>query len=341
MKKHNFANMKQGWTTMDKKAKRKTIIKLSLFIIFTALVIVTFVFSAKIFGETSVFNDTISENTTLNGIFQSIPSIIRSVQIIIISWLILITLRAILKKAFTRTKRGQTIVKLINSFIKYLIAIIALLLVLGAWGVNTTALLASAGILGLVIGLGAQSLIADIIAGVFIVFEGEYEVGDIVVIDNWRGTVKEIGIRATKIVDAGGNVKIINNSEIVSVINQTDELSIAGCEVGIEYGEDLEKVENLIKDNLENFRENIPQIKATPEYLGVAALGASSVTLKLIAKCNEEDKFGVQRSLNREIKLLFDRNGINIPFPQIVVNQPQANQNVKIETIDNSDHLSK
>ena len=84
-----------------------------------------------------------------------------------------------------------------------------------------------AGVLALIIGLGSQSLVADILAGIFIVFEGEFQVGDIVIIDGWRGEVKEIGIRTTKLVDVGGNIKIVNNSEIKTIINQTQELSLA------------------------------------------------------------------------------------------------------------------
>ncbi|MGN0789023.1 MAG: mechanosensitive ion channel family protein, partial [Christensenellales bacterium] len=192
------------------------------------------------------------------------------------------------------------------------------------WGVNTATLLAGAGILTLVIGLGAQSLVSDIVAGMFIVFEGEFEVGDIVVINGWRGTVQEVGIRTTKIVDAGGNVNIVNNSQITSIINQTQEISVAKCEVGIEYGASIPKVEEVIKNNLDTIKNNIPAIIEGPYYKGVSALGESSVNLLLIAKCKEEDVYQVQRDMNREIKLIFDDNDINIPFPQVVLNQPKS-----------------
>lgn len=178
------------------------------------------------------------------------------------------------------------------------------------------------GVLSLVIGLGAQSLVADIIAGLFIVIEGEYQIGDIVIIDDWRGTVQEIGIRTTKIVDAGGNVKIINNSEVKSIVNQTQELSVAKAYIGIEYGESIPRVEIVIRDNLEKIKERIPAIVEGPYYKGVDALSASSVDLLFVAKCKEEDIYQVQRDLNRELKLMFDANNINVPFPQIVVNEP-------------------
>ena len=198
-----------------------------------------------------------------------------------------------------------------------------ILAALSAAGVDTAALVASAGILSLVIGLGAQSLIADIIAGLFTIFEGEYQVGDIVVVDGWRGTVEEIGIRSTRIVDAGGNTKIINNSEIKTVINQTQHLSCVSTVISIEYGESLPRVELVIRDNLDRIKAAIPQIVNGPFYKGVTALSASSVDLIFMSDCKEEDYYIVQRAMNRELKILFDENDINIPFPQVVVNQPQ------------------
>lgn len=104
------------------------------------------------------------------------------------------------------------------------------------------AILAGIGILGLIVGLGAQPLIADVIAGLFIVFEKVFDVGDIIVVDGFRGTVKEIGIRTTQIVDVGGNVKIINNSDLKTIINMTNQLSLAICDLNIEYGESLKEL---------------------------------------------------------------------------------------------------
>ena len=230
--------------------------------------------------------------------------------------------RMILKLAARRLKRGRALVDLLSSFVKYIAAIILVFAVLSVFGVNTTALLAGIGILSLIVGLGAQPLIEDIIAGVFIVFEHVFEVGDIIVVDGFRGTVKEIGIRTTQIEDAGGDIKVVNNSDIRTLVNMTSQLSLAISEIDIEYGESLERVELIIKDNLDAIRNNIPGIAEGPFYMGVARLGASGVTLRFTAKCPEAEKFQVERDLNRQLKLLFDKNGINIPFTQIVVHQP-------------------
>ncbi len=281
--------------------------------------VVAFAFNSRI---ADVFQRTVSENKVVQTLFQKVPALIKTVQIVTIAVVIAVIVRLVLGKLFCRGNRAATVVKLINSFLNWIIGLVAVLLVLSAWGVNTGTLLASAGILSLVIGLGAQSLIADIIAGLFIVIEGEYRIGDIVIIDDWRGTVQEIGIRTTKIVDTGGNIKIINNSDIRSIVNQTQELSLAKASIGIEYGESIPRVEIVIRDNLDKIRDRIPAIVEGPYYKGVQELGASSVDLLFVAKCKEEDIYQVQRDLNRELKLMFDENNINVPFPQIVLNQP-------------------
>lgn len=219
-------------------------------------------------------------------------------------------------------RRGKAVVDIICSLIKYAAVIVLLFFILKTAGLDTTAILAGIGILGLIVGLGAQPLIADIIAGLFIVFEKVFDVGDIIVVDGFRGTVKEIGIRTTQIVDAGGNIKIINNADVKTVVNMTNQLSLAICDIGIEYGESLERVESILKENLPAIREAIPDIKDGPFYKGVADLGDSAVILRFVANCEEDTRYQVERDLNRQFKLLFDKYNINIPFTQVVVNEP-------------------
>ena len=234
------------------------------------------------------------------------------------SWII----RLCLKQVGKALHKGRAILDLTSSLIKYAAVIVLLFMVLKTLGVDTTAILAGIGILGLVVGLGAQPLIADIIAGLFIVFEHIFEVGDIIVVDGFRGTVKEVGIRTTQIEDAGGNIKIVNNADIKTLVNMTAALSVASCEMSIEYGESLERVEAILAEALPKIKEAIPEIKEGPYYKGVSALADSSVNLKFIAKCEEGARYQVERDLNRQFKLVFDKNNINIPFPQVVVNEP-------------------
>ena len=321
----------------SKKSRKKQITKLIVLSILVAITVVFYIFSTELFSETSVFKNVVSTNQTLQSLYEAVPAIFKCIQIFTIFVLIFMIIKILFSKIFAKSRKGITIVKLVCSFLKYLLGVIAILMMLSAFGVDTTTLLASVGILTLVIGLGAQSLIADVIAGMFIVFESEFEVGDIVVIDGWRGTVSEIGIRATRIVDAGGNIKIINNSAISSVINQTEEISIAKCIVGIDYGESLERVEQVIKDNLPKMKANIPDIIEGPIYRGVTALNTSSVDLLFIAKCEEENIYQVQRDMNRAIKLIFDANDVNIPFTQVVVNEAGPKKDISNNSYSNKE----
>ena len=303
-----------------KKISTKMIIWWCIYALFIAGTVLAFVFEPEM---KAFFALEVSANPTVQWMYSVMTiGIIRSFQVIVIaiaSWYVL----ALIAKVTFRTQKGITIAKLLVNFAKWVIAIASIFIILSAWGANTTFMLASAGVVTLVIGLGSQALVADILAGVFIVFEGDFQVGDIIIIDNWRGEVQSIGIRTTRLVDAGGNVKIVTNSDIKSIINQTKELSLAKCYISTSYNDRIEHIEKVIADNLEAIKERIPAIVEGPFYKGVAELGASSVDLLFIAKCKEKDIYQVQRDLNRELKILFDDNNINIPFPQVTVSYEQ------------------
>ena len=217
--------------------------------------------------------------------------------------------------------RGETIGHLLMSVVKYGGVLGAVFYSLYLVGLDSTSLLASAGVLSLVIGLGAQSLIRDILAGIFIVFEGEFRVGDIVTIGGFRGTVMDIGLRTTKVMAPEGNVKIYCNSEISGVLNMTKEASVAICRIDIEYGQDIAYVEAVLKRELPAVKRHNPQILEGPTYLGVSELGSSGVTIMVMCKCREQDIKDVTRYLNRSVLQIFYDNGINVPFPNVTVSQ--------------------
>ena len=312
-----------------KKQTLKVAIILGLMILITIAIMI---YQDYLTANDSIFYITDAKNPVINAIWKKIPALIISFQIISVAALVIFLMNIILSKLFQRTNRQKTVMSLMRSMIKWVIIIITILLVLNAFGVDTSTLLASAGILALIIGLGAQSLIADIIAGFFIVFEEEYQVGDIITIDGFRGTVSDIGIRVTKIIDAGGNIKIVNNSDIKSIINQTSELSVAKCIMSIDYDESVERVEVVFKKSIDKIRKNIPNIIEGPTYKGINQLNTSSVDLFFIAKCKEEDVYQVQRDLNRELYLMFKDNNITVPFTQVVVsNREEEKKEVSAE----------
>lgn len=206
--------------------------------------------------------------------------------------------------------RLETTCKLVNSFVKYAVVIAVLFYTLSLVGVDSASLWASAGIVTLVVGLGAQSLIKDIIAGVFIVFEGDFRVGDIVTVGSWSGTVLEIGIRTTKIEDGSGNIKIFANSSIVDVVNMTKKYSYATLDLAVSYETPLERVEALFATELPKVAERLPKIVAGPYYKGVVKVGSRSLVVRIIAQCRENDRGQLTRDLTREVLLICDHHEI-------------------------------
>ena len=320
-----------------------------LFGILAAATVVIFVFYKDIFGVSHIhpvtkqvvwdyepfFNQKVSENPVAQTLFtQGVPGFLKCVAIIGCAVTLGIALHYLTKVRRIGSQKFTTVFILVVNFLKWVVVIGAIFMCLSACGLKAEFSAAGAGIVALVIGLGSQSLVADILAGIFIVFEGDYQVGDIVVLDGWRGEIQSIGVRTTKLIDAGYNVKIINNSEIKTIINQSKELSLAKCYVSTRYEDRIENIEAIIADNLAAIKDKIPAIVEGPFYKGVSELGESSVDLLFVAKCKEEDIYQVQRDLNREIKIMFDNNNIGIPFPQIVIHKGEddAPQTVSAKT---------
>lgn len=305
----------------------KEVLQYLFIVIMIGLTITAYIFRKDI---SDYFAQNLTSNETFNNILHYMPKLIISIQIIVLAITICIVLKLLSKLTFGLTDKGKTIVSLIYSLIKWIVIIASVLWILSVWGVNTTTLLAGAGVLALVIGLGAQSLIADVLAGIFIVIEGKYVVGDIVVIEGWRGKIINIGIRTTELQDIGGNIKIINNSEIRSIINQTKLQSVANCSINVSSAEPLEKVEKIIMDALPEIKQNIPAITEDIVYKGINSVSDVTTELLFTARCYEEDLYQVQRDLHRQLKLLLDKNNIAcFAPPTYVINEGKKNKTAK------------
>lgn len=318
-----WSNMTIKWADKTPGERIAAILK-GLLSLFALVICFAIVFKDSFFEKDSIFL------YVMNGDWErnvNVFAITACVMIICAAVVIVIVLQEVLRLlSKSLGARGETVCRLISSFIKYVSVIAVLYYCFALFGVDTGTLLASAGILSLVIGLGAKTLVSDILAGLFIIFEGEFQVGDIVTVGDWRGTVQEIGVRTTKIMDAGQNVKVISNSDVNGVINMTRKNSFITCDVGIEYGESLERVESILARELPHIKNRLPAIKDGPFYKGVVSLGDNSVNIRIVSQCAESDRMQLGRDLNREMKLLFDRYDINIPFPQIVLNEPKEYQ---------------
>ncbi|MBN2268499.1 MAG: mechanosensitive ion channel family protein [Acholeplasmataceae bacterium] len=290
-----------------------------------------FVLSAGLIAILSTWNyDLISLVNTSWDNFQenlevSMGRIISSLIILFIGLIILriarITFSHIGKKDGPMHKRKKTIAKVSNSIVKYLVWIIMFLIILAVWGVNVAPALAGLGIAGLVIGLGAQKFINDLIAGIFIIFERHFDVGDIVEIQGFKGEVIDIGLKTTRLKNWKGDIKVVANGEITTVINYTEDFSVAVVEFGISYGADINHTISILNERLPIVMASYEEIIEKPAVIGVTNLNSSSVDLRVTAKTIQEKHYAVERELRKQIKMILDENHIEIPFPQVVIHQ--------------------
>lgn len=315
-----------GWYCKKSKPQKVSFwVKVFIWLLGIAFVVV-FMLSKVIFGADSIlgsmWGDSENGFVSIGLWFTNHTKAFISTFITIIATLMIYFVLKWLFSIFSKAGKGaSTVLSLIRSIIKYALIILDLFLILGYWGVDTSTLVTSLGILTLVIGLGCQSLINDIVSGLFLISEKSFEVGDIVVIGDFRGTVKEVGIRSTKLLDAAGNIKIVNNSAITSCVNLSQELSVAVVDtIEVSYDVPLEKVEATFADHLKEVKDKIPAIVSGPFYKGVVGYDSDAgIKLKFVALCKEEDRYQVVRDMNREIYLLMGRNGLDIPFSRLDV----------------------
>ena len=293
---------------------KKQIYKNIFLIVFSGILLMTIMLIAK---ETDLFDDLEDMEAGLKisgGMMLNV--VLALALVVLISNVLLIVLNLF------RNRRGRigTMVTVISSLITYTSVLVAFCWILSIIGVNVSTIFASVGILALILGFGAESLVADLVTGVFILFENQYNVGDIVEIDGFRGKVKEIGIRTLSLEDTGGNIKIINNSELKNIVNRSNQRSVAVCDVSVSYNTDIEELEEKLVNMLQKIKAKHTDIFiGRVEFVGVEALADSGVVLRIIADVSEENIFKGRRLLNKEIKIMFDKDGIIIPYPQVDV----------------------
>jgi small-conductance mechanosensitive channel len=215
-------------------------------------------------------------------------------------------------------RRTRTIGKLIGNIITYVVNFIMILMLLVQLGINMGPILASAGVVGLAIGFGAQSLVKDVITGFFIIFEDQFAVGDAIQINNFKGNVEEIGLRVTKIRSGNGELYIIPNGTISQVTNFSVYNSVANIDVSISHEENVDKAVQILRDVVKDRVGVIDNLVKEPTVLGVQKLGPTEIVLRITAECRPNAQGEVTRILNAEIKKAFDANGIEIPYPRIV-----------------------
>lgn len=268
-----------------------------------------------------------------SGVFKGIGSAMGNIRInkeTVLRLVVMVCLVLAVQKALVlllglfkhSTHRSATVITITQSLLRYASAIIILCWGLSIVGVDVSTIMASVGVVALIVGFGAESLIEDVITGFFMLFENQYNVGDIVEVGGFRGTVTDIGIRTTSITDPGGNVKIINNSNMKDILNRSDHASRSVADIQIPYETDLPAFEEKLPEILKNiYSAHKDKMAACPVYLGVQELGESGVTLRFVVEVEESDIYSVQRILNRDLFVSFREAGVEVPYPQLDLHQ--------------------
>lgn len=215
-------------------------------------------------------------------------------------------------------KRKMTIVSLIKNVVKYTIAIIIIIAILSLYGVDTTSIIASIGIVGVVLGLACQDIAKDFLSGVFLIFDNAYAVGDYVEINGFTGEVISLGLKTTKIKAYTGEVKIISNSAFTEVTNYNLKQSKLVIDIPLSYDCDIEKVEKVLNDLVPEIKA-IPDVRKEVELLGIERFESSSIIYRIAIDCSPMSQYGVNRAVLKLIKLTFDKNKITIPYEQLDV----------------------
>jgi small conductance mechanosensitive channel len=227
-----------------------------------------------------------------------------------------------------REKRARTVASLLRTLGATLVLIIAVMMAVREIGLDITPLIAGAGLAGLAIGLGAQSLIKDVIAGFFILMEDQFHVGDVIQAGGVSGQVERMTLRMTVVRDLKGAVHFIPNGEIKVVSNLTKEWSQAVLEIGVAYEEDVDRVIAILAEVGQALAEDEAfgkLILEPPQVQGIEALADAQVTIRILAKTLPLKQWDVAREFRRRIKARFAQEGIQFPYPhRVLITQPSA-----------------
>lgn len=220
---------------------------------------------------------------------------------------------------FLNNRRANTIGEVLKKVVKYTLYFVGVMMILDMFNINTTSILATAGIGGLAIGFGAQSLVKDIITGFFILLEDQYAVGDYVKIENFEGTVEELGLRATKLRDFSGELHIIPNGMVQIVTNKTRGAMRALVMVSVSYEEDIDKVVKILEKVCADIKSSNDSVLDGPTILGITDLAESSVSITIVAKAKPMEQWSVEREIRKKVKEAFYKEDIKAPYPKRVI----------------------
>jgi small conductance mechanosensitive channel len=221
-------------------------------------------------------------------------------------------------------KREDTLIRIFSGALNILILLIAIMMVLGEAGVEVGPLIAGAGIVGLAVGFGGQYLIRDIITGLFLMLENQYRIGDVVTIEGFSGAVQDISLRKTTLRDLNGTVHHIPHGSITKVSNQSKDFARVNMDIGVGYNTDIRHLEAVINKTGNDLAADPAYSEAIispPKFIRINEFADSAIIVKILGDTKPLMQWEVAGELRRRLKEAFDREGIEIPFPQRVVHK--------------------
>lgn len=260
--------------------------------------------------------------------------ILKIIFIIALALIVVTVGKSIIRRLFTfkintkirpSERREKTLLKLLENTLSYVVYFSAILAILSEY-MDISGLLASAGVLGLAVGFGAQSLVKDVISGFFIVFEDQFSVGDYVQIGAALGTVMEIGLRTTKVAAYGGEVHIIPNGNITEVVNYSINNGLAVIDIRIDYHTDIKDAEGLIEQFITNLSDEYEELVNAPSLIGVQDLTATEIVFRVTAETLPAHQWAFGRRFRKDLKLFLDTHGIEIPYPKMTYQVAKENK---------------
>lgn len=255
-----------------------------------------------------------------------VKRIIITIIIFVCSVIFIRIIKAVIAKSFKKfnSKRSETVQKLLQSITKYVVWFFAAMVFFQTvLNIDPTALIATAGIAGVAIGFGAQSLVKDVITGAFSLFEDQCNVGDYVTIDGFTGTVFEMGFRTLKVKSYEGDVLYYPYGSIGMLINHSKYNRCVLIDLPISYRTDVHQAEEILQEAFTQYFEKEEKVLEIPTILGIEQISASEIYLKIEIKCEAGAQFAVKREILQIIKETFEKNGIEIPYQKIEMHQTE------------------
>ena len=219
-------------------------------------------------------------------------------------------------------KRKETLIRIFIGFLRAIIWSVAAIMIISQFGLDIGPILAGAGILGVALGFGAQWVVRDFLAGIFIIAENQYRIGDVICLDGTCGLVEDINLRKTILRDMDGTVHYIPNGEIRKASNLSKGFSRVNLNIGISYSSDLEKVIKTVNKAGEDMAKDPDwkdSIISAPKFLRIDNFADSAIIIKILGETKPLKQWDVTGELRKRIKIVFDKEKIEIPFPQVSV----------------------